>query len=587
MTVASEPGPLAAPVDPTAPADELALLARHVPDVVLARSEQFRPTAVDGYVAACMMMLPDRIPVGAVSLGELDDRWPPGSNLQFVTDGERRHWSWRAQRRRLRAAAPPRSSRAGLLGRLLGALFQLSVLLRPTTPTRTAGAAAAKADRLGLHGPPVCYGRVEQAGEWNVLHYAFFYVMNDWRTGYGGLNDHEGDWEQAWVFCDPDGDRPVWVAATSHEHRGADLRRRWDDPELVIRDGHPVLHAGGGSHALYVRPGDYVTRIDVPGLRWVLRCQRWFQQRLLRSRRSEAEGLGPALGVPFVDVAAGDGETITAWDVRLLDGQPWAEAYRGLWGADPGDPLQGERGPGGPKFDRRGQIRDSWADPLGFAGLHGTLPPSAMASRLTLDKLDGALADLDRHIRERGRLLPLARQARRLAGPTSEDRELTELLCQRAELEGLRPRIEAGGWCLDGPRDHLRQPARPLPAHGWAAWACTAWAALSIPLLLILLAAVAVVDRLALGAAGLLVLLAVAPVDLLLRGRRGAAIGLLVVEAGTTLALGSASQVLASAGRYLLGGGLALAAVLLAAANRHELVTGRRSGRSVGGPTRP
>ena len=370
-------------VDPVhGPAEDdgdLALLVRHVPDIVMARSEQFRPTTVDGYVSACTMVLPYRTPVGGVSLADLDDRWPPGSSLRFVTGEERRDCSWRAQRRRLRASAPPRSSRAGLLACLLGALFQLSVLLRPTLRSRTAGAAAAKADRLGLQDTPACYGRVVRAGEWKVLHYAFFYVMNDWRTGYGGLNDHEGDWEQAWVFCDPEGDRPVWVAATSHEYRGSDLRRRWDDPELMIRGGHPVLHAGGGSHALYFRPGDYVTRIDVPGLRWILRCQRWFGRRVLRRPDPGGDSLGPALGVPFVDVAAGDGEAITRWDVRPLAGEAWAEAYRGLWGADPGDPLQGERGPGGPKFDRRGRVRDSWADPLGFVGLHGILPPSAAA----------------------------------------------------------------------------------------------------------------------------------------------------------------------------------------------------------------
>lgn len=554
--------------------DEHDLLVRHAPDLILAGSEQFRPTAVDGYVAACTVVLPDRITVGAVPLAELDDRWPPGSSLRFVDGSERRDRSWRAQRRRLRAAAPPRSSRAGLFGRLLGALFQLSVWFRPTMPARTAGAAAAKAARLGIEGRAVCYGRVVRAGEWKVLHYAFFYVMNDWRTGYGGLNDHEGDWEQAWIFCDPDGDQPIWLAATSHEHRGADLRRRWDDPEVVVRDGHPVLHAGGGSHALYFRPGDYVIRVDIPALRWILRSQRWVRRRLLRRTQGGLDGLGPVLGVPFVDVASGDGERITAWDVRPLTGAPWAEAYCGLWGADPGDPLQGERGPGGPKFDRRGRIRDSWADPLGFVGLHGTLPPSAAASRLTLDKLDRAIADLDGRIRERGRLLPLLRQARRAAGSTTEDPELSGLLRQRAELEALRPRVEAGRWRPDGARDHLRHPARPLVDERRVTWACSAWAALSIPLLLVVLAAVALLDRLTFGAVCLAVLLALAPVDHLFRGRLVSALGLLVAEGGAALVLRSASDVAATAGRYLAAVGLVTAAVLLVAANRHELLRG-------------
>ena len=563
------------------------LLARHVPDVVLAASEQFRPTAIDGYVAACEMMLPDRVPVGTVTVDELDDRWPAGSSLRFVADSERRALTIRSQRRRLRRAAPPRLGRVGLIGRVLGALFQLSVWLRPTTPPRTAGAAAARAARLDLQSRPVCYGRVVRAGEWTVLHYAWFYVMNDWRTGYGGLNDHEGDWEQAWVFCDPAADQPIWVAATSHDHRGADLRRRWDDPELMIRHGHPVLHAGGGSHALYFRPGHYVTRIDIPALRWVLRAQRWLHQRILRRRPGAVDGLGPALGVPFVEVASGDGEAIARWDIRPLAGQPWAEGYRGLWGADPGDPLQGERGPAGPKFDRRGRIRDSWADPLGFAGLHGTLPPSAVVSRLTLDKLDAALADLDARIRERGRLLPLTHQARGASGSTLEDRELTELLRRRSELEGIRPRMRAGQWRPDGVRSHLSRPARPLDGPAGPVWASATWAACSIPLLLAALAGVLLLDQLRLGAVGLTVALALLPLEYLSRRQPGLALAVLTAEVLTASAYSSARGVAASAGRYLLGAGLLAAAVVLLAANGHELripARRRHQGRPGAGP---
>jgi hypothetical protein len=32
------------------------------------------------------------------------------------------------------------------------------------------------------------------------LQYWFFYAYNDWATGYGGMNDHEGDWEGLYLF---------------------------------------------------------------------------------------------------------------------------------------------------------------------------------------------------------------------------------------------------------------------------------------------------------------------------------------------------------------------------------------------------
>ena len=62
--------------------------------------------------------------------------------------------------------------------------------------------------------------------------------MNDWRSTFDGANDHEADWEQAFVILEelPDGDvEPVWFAAAAHDEQGADLRRRWDDPKLHTR----------------------------------------------------------------------------------------------------------------------------------------------------------------------------------------------------------------------------------------------------------------------------------------------------------------------------------------------------------------
>src|SRR4029077_3206331 len=89
-----------------------------------------------------------------------------------------------------------------------------------------------------------------------------------------------------------------------------------------------------------------------------------------------------ALSVPFVDYARGDGTTvgpgseIEGTAIVISDEDPWVDRYRGLWGLDTGDRFAGERAPAGPKYTRTGSVRQSWHDPLGFAGLDKVAPPS-------------------------------------------------------------------------------------------------------------------------------------------------------------------------------------------------------------------
>ncbi len=430
---------------------------------------------------------------------------------------------------------------------------------------------------------------MQRAGEWLVLHYSYFYVMNDWRTGYRGLNDHEADWEQAWIFLDPADCGPRWVAASSHDHAGPDLRRHWDDPEDIKEDGRPVLQAGAGSHALYFGPGDYVTRLDVPALRWFLRLQRWVRS-VLRIRDEATErGLGPALGAPFVETAIGDGRSITDWDLRTIDdGTSFIVDYRGLWGLDTGDPMEGERGPSGPKFTRSGEVRASWADPVGFVGLHGTPPPSAQSARLTEAKLDRALADIDEQIRRRGRLLPLAQRTGNPEEMVDESKRMTELLRQRSELDDLRRRIGTPVG-PDELRSHLRHPATPLPPPAASGWLLALWAAASIPLILIAIAAVFFFD--ALGIAGVLVIVgAVATVGEQLARRHFQAVIRMVVLYGVVVAV----SIFAIGGvlivsRYALGALLLGAAGVLFFVNLSELGAAQRfrqkaADRAVTGP---
>ena len=73
----------------------------------------------------------------------------------------------------------------------------------------------------------------------------------------------------------------------------------------------------------------------------------------------------------------------------VSDEDGWVDRYRGLWGLDTGDRFAGERAPAGPKYTRTGSVRQSWHDPLGFAGL-GKVAPAVQAI-LTLETRIGEL----------------------------------------------------------------------------------------------------------------------------------------------------------------------------------------------------
>lgn len=471
--------------------EQLELLAKHLPVLRFDARELFFPTAVEPYIATSALVV-DSVQVKAPgeATPEMLDHRLDRAHLQFVSDADRRSVVREEAKRLAGKLLGPRLGRVGYFGRILDALFLLSVLIRPTTPRLTTVAASLKAERHGLHRTSTCYGRVVEVGDWLVLHYAYFYVMNDWRSGYRGVNDHEADWEQAWIFCDPEDRRPVWVVASSHENIGADLRRHWDDPELLRLGDKPVLFVGAGSHALFFRPGDYVSRIDVPALRWLVRVRLWARRALRISDEDPEGGLGPALGAPFVDAAPGDGAEVDGWDlVHLDERRPCFGGFRGLWGLDTGDPINGERGPAGPKFTREGRIRRSWADPVGFAGLHGTSPPSLADTQIRLDNIEAGIDHLDIEIRQLSRLLALAGRAGGRNSMPAESDQLSRLHQQRTELEDLRRRLLRGVTAEVGLRDHLSDPAVPLPPPEETGWILAIWATVSVPLVMLVIAA--------------------------------------------------------------------------------------------------
>ncbi len=524
----------------TGPSD-LDLLRRHEPILRFTDGELFFPMAAGSYVEACDLLTGPNlrearvaIPAGELNLERLAAVGdPPLGEAQFLrfvpkplSALELRRWQSRPEHQRF--SAPGRLARVGLAARLVDAGLVTSLLLRGRVPGGTAAAASERYDEIRERDPSVVYhGRVVREGRWVVLHYMFFYAMNDWRSTFEGANDHEADLEQCFVVLETLDDgtlRPAWFCAAAHDEKGDDLRRRWDDARMEIVDGHPIVYPGAGSHATYLERGEYIMLLPFPGeknIRGPLDLLRRFWRDTLaqpdpgdlaaRARR--------ALSVPFVDYARGDGRVVgpggdVEWSPAIVsDADGWIDRYRGLWGLDTGDRFAGERAPAGPKYTRTGTVRQSWHDPLGFAGLGKTAPPSQaipvletriaelVATRATVtaeaEALEVSLPELDAEMGAvRGAAgLDSYRAARALELRTGEER-LTSLRSQQVELDMAiaagRERVTAlqAGY-LDDPRQHLHHASEPEPPSVTRQRAFgEAWAAVSVGLLIVVLAIV-------------------------------------------------------------------------------------------------
>ena len=382
-------------------AGDVRLLQCYEPVLRFTRGELFLPMAVGDYLEKCSLW---RSAGGRRSWGRRrhgEQVCAPGElnparlaqvsgplrgnlSLRFV----QRSLGWREFRAWRRAAGRPRlaagSSRlaaVGLLGPLIDAVMRLSLLLRGRVPGGTA--AAAEQTYRSQADPDSCpyYGRVTRDRGFVALQYWFLYAMNDWRLTFGGVNDHEADWEQVTVFLpdppDPSA-RPAWVAFSSHDEAGDDLRRRPDDPDLQWRDTHPIVFAGAGSHSGAYLPGDYLVTVEPPSLRRLFAPLRQLGRLLLPWTRAHTCA---AFGIPFIDYRRGDGPGVgpgeaKKWRPVLVDDQtPWLRDYRGLWGLDTGDPFGGERAPAGPRYERGGSVRQCWSDPVGWAAWTRRHPP--------------------------------------------------------------------------------------------------------------------------------------------------------------------------------------------------------------------
>ncbi|MBV8998152.1 MAG: hypothetical protein JO304_03770 [Solirubrobacterales bacterium] len=466
----------------------MALLRTYEPVLRYTRGELFLPTSVGLYVAQCSLWTgveggkqTELVPHGELTLERLAEAGAVHRDrplfLRFVQRplGRAEVARWRRMPRE-RLNATGRFTTTGVFGRLLDAPLRASLLLRGRVPAGLAAAAETTYRERLEPGRFTYYGRVLRDGGYVCLQYWFFYAMNDWRSTFGGINDHEADWEMVTIYLAEQDDggspRPAWVAFSSHDYSGDDLRRRWDDPELQREGAHPVVFAGAGSHSGAFIAGDYVVSMDPPPVRVAVDVMRKLRRLLAPWRHYTGAPAG--LGIPFVDYARGDGIAIGAgferrWEPVLIDDQtPWVVDYRGLWGLDTRDRFGGERAPSGPRYERNGSVRMSWANPLGWAGLLKVPPDDDEAANALNDRvaaLEHQLSDLDAEVSiDRTALRGLRAEARSLA-----THDYARSLAARREAEvatreaALNQKIATRTDLAEERRAHLATLAQPTP----------------------------------------------------------------------------------------------------------------------------
>jgi hypothetical protein len=526
-------------------AADRALLQRFEPVIRYTRGERFFPLDVDRYVRASSLWVqrPNEpphclIPEGELTLDKLSEprtaEFGAVYYLKFIEPLNIAELAAYAVQAGLTKRDPAdvftagrgRLARVGYSSRFVDALFSITLLARGRVPGDTAAAAGQLFEKLMPPSEPHrYYGRVVRHNGWVALQYWFFYPFNNWRSGFFGVNDHEADWEMIYIYLSEDSAgavAPEWVAYASHDFAGDDLRRRWDDPEVEKHGEHPVIYAGAGSHASYYSRGEYLAELELPFLAPLVRLVDTIQalgRRLIRETRgdaaAEAHESFNIFRIPFVDYARGDGRVIgpgagRTWGEPILldETQTWALNYRGLWGLYARDPIAGENAPAGPVYNRDGQMRRSWYDPLGWAGLDKVPPPSQALPQIAAQQaaLQARQAELEAAIDEHCRALTglgveaaamvgrphlAAAYAEHQAQIAEHSRALNEARAELASSDALAEALSLHAAAVAagerGPlRAHLRRAHRParestLRLNRVAEF----WAAISIGLMII------------------------------------------------------------------------------------------------------
>ena len=237
------------------PVSEVLTLARRFEPVLrYTEGELFLPMPVDRYVesAALYRRLPGRrrrlvAPATKINLSTLVSYAGHGGGTTSSSTSSTNLESGGLPP----LAASPRSSTVpgrkpfamvGLFGRLIDSIMRFSLIVRGKVPGGFAAAAHVRYQEAGTLAPTYYVRAVRDAG-YLVLQYWFFYAMNDWRSTFSGVNDHEADWEQITLFLtEPDdgGDRS-WPGLLSLPTTRWEMTcRRVDDPDLQLVDGtHP------------------------------------------------------------------------------------------------------------------------------------------------------------------------------------------------------------------------------------------------------------------------------------------------------------------------------------------------------------
>ncbi len=523
--------------------DPIALLRRFEPILRFNEGELFLPAAVEDYVRCCELfrhdpggrreLIAEKGTLTIERLVELAAGHPrPGQYLRFVDEPFTRtqiaRWRLRSERPRFHNAS--RLARVGVMSRGIDALSRASLMFRGKVAGGTEAAAEVqyRTEMRAEHHP--YYGRVLHDGGYTVLQYWYFYVFNDWRSRVYGVNDHEADWEQIAIYLtERDGEwRAAWIASSAHDEVGDDLRRRWDDPDLTLVGDHPVIFPGLGSHSGACIAGEYLTAYEGDAFAPMFKASRRVSRLLLPWTRDQ-DHLG--LSIPYIDYSRGDGVGIgsgekRSWEPVLIDETtPWVVHYRGLWGDDTQDPLGGERGPAGPRYERSAFVRTSWGDPVGWAGLR-KVPPGAESGATAvsqrLAELDEEIVTLSEQIGQREtRLRAIVASGERVAA--RDEAELSALSVERVTRRDERL-VLAGA--LDraavaaAPHDHLRHRRLPLPAESKARRRVLAiWSALSTPFVLAVAAVFLIDPGWTSASVGIEVVVAVFAIEALARGQ--------------------------------------------------------------------
>jgi hypothetical protein len=580
--------------------DVLTLARRFEPVLRFTQGELFLPMPVERYLEASALFrrIPDQkqpeliIPSSQLDLSTLISYGAVHNTadleLHFVgkplNRAAYRRWRRRPDRQKFHGGSP--FAMVGMFGRIIDSIMRLSLIMRGKVPGGFAAAAHVRFQEAGELAPTYYVRAMRDAG-YLVLQYWFFYAMNDWRSTFGGVNDHEADWEQITLFLaeSDTAEEPelAWVAFSAHDEVGDDLRRRVDDPDVQLIDGtHPVVNAGAGSHSGAYLPGDYIVTVAPPVVEKLTQRWRRFANAILpTSRRPQRVGIG----LPFIDYRRGDGSAIgpgtgSTWTPVVIDDDtPWVADYRGLWGYDTRDPFGGERAPAGPRYERNGSIRPAWDRPAAWAGLD-KVPPTRTDEKLALQsrardidiELNAAQARLADGT---GRLRSAHEGKRALAvdgSPTTAAYAAAQEFVDatRNEIAGLVAEQQAVSKALVTPlppepvHAHLRHRALPdqdadLPTR----WTLRFWASISVSVLLLAVAALIMYGT-ALGISGLIgILVIIAGIEALIRGRilvfLSGLVIIIVIVSGIYLALTNI--------KVAIAGALVFAAVALLISN--------------------